>query len=195
MVTDGYNGDDMIVRDLRLERADDGTYYLASQPTTALADHIVRTHALGDVHVEGTLDLDLAARAYELTCTLAWDPTNRPGNVGFELCRAPGGGRHVAAGAFLDGAFAFVNRRPTFSPAGGESQTPVDPAAGRLPVRVLVDHASVELFLGDGRTVHSHRVFPLAGDDRIRLFSYGGRAVFEDLTIHRLAAPVRRTTE
>jgi MFS family permease len=103
--------------------------------------------------------------------------------------------RAVAAGAFLDGGFAFVNRRPTFSPAGGESQTPVDPAAGRLAVRVLVDHASVELFLGDGRTVHSHRVFPLAGDDRIRLFSHGGRAVFEDLTIHRLAAPVRRTTE
>ncbi len=190
MVTDGYNGDDMIVRDLRLERADDGTYYLASQPTAALADHTVRTHALGDVQVEGTLDLDLAARAYELTCTLVWDPTNRPGNVGFELCRAPGGGRHVAAGAFLDGGFAFVNRRPTFSPAGGESQTPVDPAAGRLAVRVLVDHASVELFVGDGRTVHSHRVFPLAGDDRIRLFAYGGRAVFEGLTIRELAAPM-----
>ncbi|MCF4121058.1 glycoside hydrolase family 32 protein [Antribacter sp. KLBMP9083] len=186
LVTDGYNGDDMIVRDVRLERDDDGTYYLASQPTAALADHVTVSHELGDVRVDGTLDLDVTARAYELSCDLVWDPANRPGNIGFELCRAPGGGRHVAAGAYLDGGFAFVNRRPSFNPSGGESQTPVDRTAGRLRIRVLVDHASVELFVGDGRIVHSHRVFPLAGDNHIRLFSHGGMAVFEGLTVREL---------
>lgn len=183
---DGYNGDDMIVRDLRLERGGDGTYYLASQPTAELAGYATRTHRLGDVRVDGTHDLGVTARAYEISCDLVWDPANRPGNIGFELCRAPGGGRHVAAGAYLDGGFAFVNRRPTFNPTGGESQTPVDRTAGRLRIRALVDHASVEVFVGDGRIVHSHRVFPLAGDNHIRLFSHGGTAVFEDLTVREL---------
>jgi levanbiose-producing levanase len=187
MATDGYNGDDMMVRDLRLERDGDGTYYLASQPTAALRDYTRRTYALGDVRLEGTRDLDVRATAYELTCELVWDPADRPGNIGFELLRAPGGGRHVAVGAFLDGGFAFLNRRPTFNPTGGESQTPVDPNGGRLRVRVLVDRTSVEYFVGDGRVVHSHRVFPLGSDDGIRLFSHDGPATFENLTIHELA--------
>jgi levanbiose-producing levanase len=190
--TDGYNGDDMIVRDVRLKRDSSGTYYLASQPTAALADHVTRTHHLGDVTVDGTRDLDVAARAYELTCELTWDLAHRAGNVGFEVHRAPKGWRHVAVGAYLDGGYAFVNRHPTFNPGvGGESKTPVDPDAGRLRVRLLVDHTSVELFLDDGRTVHSHRVFPLATDNRIRLFAHGGAARFEDLTVRELAVDGR----
>ena len=98
----------------------------------------------------------------------------------------------MAVGAYLDGGYAFVNRHPTFNPGvGGESKTPVDPDAGRLRVRLLVDHTSVELFLDDGRTVHSHRVFPLATDNRIRLFAYGGAARFEDLTVRELAVDGR----
>lgn len=188
MATDGYNGDDMIVRDVRLERDAAGTYYLASRPTAALAHYTRRTHRFGDLRVEGNHDLDLEARAYELTCELVWDPARRPGNIGFEVHRAPGGGRHVAAGTYLDGGFAFVNRRPTFNPGvGGESQTPVDVGAGRMRIRLLVDHTSVELFLGDGRIVHSHRVFPLDRDNRIRLFAHGAAAVFADLTVRELA--------
>jgi levanbiose-producing levanase len=186
IVTDGYNGDDMIVRDVRLVR-DGDAYVLASQPTAALSSYATAEHALGDVRVEGTLDLDLRARAYELECDLVWDPADRPGNIGMELCRAPQGGRHVAVGAYLDGGFAYVNRRPTFNPTGGESQTPLDPASGRLRVRVLVDHASVELFVGDGTAVHSHRVFPPASDDGIRLFVHGGAATFEGLVVRELS--------
>lgn len=187
LVTDGYNGDDMIVRDLRLVRAD-GRYVLASQPTAALSAYATTEHALGNVRLSGTKDLDIRARAYELTCTLSWNPAKAPGNVGFELCRAPGGGRHVAAGAYFGGGFTYVNRRPTFNPGnGGESQVPFDAAAKELEVRVLVDHASVEFFVGDGNVVHSHRAFPLAGDDGIRLFVHDGEAVYRDLTIRELS--------
>jgi levanbiose-producing levanase len=187
MVTDGYNGDDMIVRDLRLERDDDGAYVLASRPTAALGDHVTRTHDLGDVRVDGTHDVDLASRAYELSCELVWDAAAPPGNIGLEVCRAPGGARHVAVGAYLEGGYTYVNRRPTFSPSGGESRTPVDASAGRLRLQILVDHASVELFVGDGDAVHSHRVFPLATDDRLRLFTSGGPAVFAGLRVRELA--------
>ncbi|MGW9588562.1 glycoside hydrolase family 32 protein [Microbacterium sp. NPDC055455] len=186
LATDGYNGDDMIVRDLRLA-AGDGGYYLASTPTAALAQYAKKTHTLGDVTVAGTHDLDVRSLAYDLTCELVWDPAARPANIGFEVCRASGGGRHVAVGAFLNGPFAYVNRRPTINPTGGESQTPIDPSTGRLTVRILVDRTSVEFFVGDGRVVHSHRVFPLDGDDGIRLYAHEGSATFRGLTIRELA--------
>ena len=78
--------------------------------------------------------------------------------------------------------------RPSTPPAG-ESQTPVDPSTGRLMIRILVDRTSVELFVGDGRVVHSHRVFPLEGDDRIRLYAHEGQATFRGLTIRELSIP------
>ncbi|WP_418001343.1 glycoside hydrolase family 32 protein [Microbacterium psychrotolerans] len=186
LATDGYNGDDMIVRDLRLT-AGDGGYYLASAPTAALEQYAKKTHRLGDVTVAGVRDLELRSLAYDLSCELVWDPAAAPSNIGFEVCRAPGGGRHVAAGAFLNGPFTYVNRRPTINPTGGESQTPIDPSTGRLDVRILVDRTSVEFFVGDGRVVHSHRVFPLEGDNRIRLYANDGSATFRGLTIRELA--------
>ncbi|MDQ0144621.1 MULTISPECIES: glycoside hydrolase family 32 protein [Pseudarthrobacter] len=187
LATDAYNGDDMIVRDIRLKKAD-GSYHLVSTPTTGLANHIKRTHHLGDVKVTGTHDLDISSPAYDLTCELVWDPAAPPSNIGLEICRASGGGRHVAAGAFLRGPFAYVNRRPTINPTGGESQTPIDPSAGRLTLRLLVDRTSVEMFVGDGRVVHSHRVFPLEGDNNIRLYANDGTATFSDLTINEINA-------
>lgn len=185
LAADGYNGDDMIVRDVRLKRGN-GAYYLSSTPTSALGNHVKRTHRLGDVAVAGTYDLKVRSNAYDLSCEVVWDPAAPPANLGFELCRAPGGGRHVAAGAYLRGPFAYVNRRPTVNPTAGESQTPVDPAAGRLTLRILVDRTSVEMFVGDGRVVHSHRVFPLDGDDGIRLYAHEGAATFRELTIREL---------
>lgn len=186
LATDGYNGDDMIVRDVRLKSGDGGQYYLASSPTAALSNHVGRTHNLGDVTVNGTKDLDVASLAYDLTCDITWDPETPPANVGFEICRAPQGGRHVAAGAYLKGPFAYVNRKPTVNPTGGESQTPIDPSSGRLKLRILVDRTSVEMFIDDGRIVHSHRVFPLEGDNRIRLYAHEGTATFKDLKVREI---------
>ncbi|MFT4217324.1 MAG: glycoside hydrolase family 32 protein [Micropruina sp.] len=182
--TDGYNGDDMIVRELRL-RGGKGGYYLASQPPAALRDYVTRTHRLGDIALSGTKDLAVASSAYELTCELTWASGVAP-NAGFELCRAPGGGRHVAVGAYVPAPYAYINRRPTMNPTGGESQTPFDASARQLALRILVDRTSVELFVGDGRYVHSHRVFPLPGDDRIRLYAYDGGATFRNLTIREI---------
>jgi len=185
LATDGYNGDDMIVRELRLVRSGSG-YQLASRPPAALASYVTRTHRLGDVRVQGTRDLTIRSGAYDLSCELVWDPSAPPSNIGLELCRAPGGGRHVAVGAYLRGPFSYVNRRPTINPTGGESQAPIDPSTGRLAIRVLVDRTSVELFVGDGTVVHSHRVFPLEGDDGIRLYANDGDATFRGLTVREL---------
>ena len=192
LVTDRYNGDDMIVRDLRLLREHDG-YALAATPTAALKEYTTRTHRHGDLEVEGDLDLDIHAPAYDLSCEIEWasDVADSNGDIGFEVCRADGGSRFVAAGLKLSGPHAYLDRTLTVNPTRGCTQAPLDPSAGRVEIRLLVDRTSVELFVGNGRSVQSHRVFPLAGDDGIRLYARGATAVFRDVTVRELAVPTQ----
>jgi levanbiose-producing levanase len=44
------------------------------------------------------------------------------------------------------------------------------------------------MFVGDGRVVHSHRVFPLKGDSGIGLYAHEGAATIRDLTIQEIKA-------
>jgi levanbiose-producing levanase len=187
MATDGYNGDDMIVREVRMIAGAE-SYYLASVPVKQLDKLAGPAKSLGSPAVSGDHVLDFSSRAYELECELSWDPASPPENVGFELCRAKTGTRHVATGIYLAGGFAYVNRKPSFHPGDkSETKSPIEAPSGRLKVRILVDRSSVEVFLGDGRIVHSHRVFPLASDSGIKLFVSGGTATYKNLTVRKLA--------
>ncbi len=56
-------------------------------------------------------------------------------------------------------------------------------ANGRLRLRVYVDRASVEVFAQDGLATLTHQVFPTAGAQSISLFSEGGTARVESLTV------------
>ncbi|MGP5687670.1 glycoside hydrolase family 32 protein [Glutamicibacter ardleyensis] len=187
MATDGYNGDDMIVREVRMIAGAEG-YYLASVPVKQLDKLAGPAKSLGSPAVSGEQVLDFSSNAYELECELSWDPANPPENVGFELCRAKTGTRHVATGIYLAGGFAYVNRKPSFHPGDkSETKSPLEVPSGRHKVRILVDRSSIEVFLGDGRIVHSHRVFPLASDSGIKLFVSGGTAAYKNLTVRNLA--------
>lgn len=187
LVADGYNGDDMIVRDLRLVREPDG-YALVSAPTAALTEYTTRTHRLGDLEVQGVLDLDVHATSYDLSCEIEWN-TGNTGDIGFEVCRSSGGSRFVAAGLTLTDPCAYLDRTLTANPTRGRTRAPLDSSTGRVAVRLLVDRTSVELFVDNGRSAQSHRVFPLAGDDGIRLFSRGATAVFRNVLIRELSVP------
>ena len=185
MVTDGYNGDDMIVRELRLHRRGSG-YSLSAQPPAALLEHATRRHSLGTVAVAGFSDLEVRAVAYELRCELRWDPSSPPTGAGLELRRASGGARRIGVGVSFADASISVDRGETWSPSGGATTTSIDASAGSLPLRILVDRSSIEVFVGEGFEVHSHRVFPLPADDGIRLLAEGGSATFADLEIIEL---------
>jgi fructan beta-fructosidase len=54
---------------------------------------------------------------------------------------------------------------------------------GRLRLRLYVDRASVELFAQDGLATITDQVFPAAGANSISLFSEGGTARLESLTV------------
>lgn len=51
---------------------------------------------------------------------------------------------------------------------------------------ILVDKTSVELFMDNGRTVHTNLVFPRPDDQGISLFVEGGSATFENVKIDHL---------
>ena len=187
MAVDGYNGDDMIVREVRMVSGHDG-YYLASVPVSQLRQLAGETTRYKPLRVTNSLELEVSHRAYELECELVWDADNPPENVGFELCRAKTGTRHVAAGLYLAEGFAYLNRKPTHNPGDkSETQSPISVPEGRIRVRILVDTSSVEVFFGDGRIVHSHRVFPLATDTGIKLFVAGGEATFNSMVVRELS--------
>ncbi|MFF4352607.1 glycoside hydrolase family 32 protein [Streptomyces sp. NPDC001530] len=179
---DGFNGTDSIVREITLERAASGTYYLASRPIAALDDHVSRTVRLGDLEVDGSRVLDYAGVAYELTCEITWDQL---AGVGVQLRRSADGSRHIDAGVYGD--YAFVNRRGAVNPDTSgkwqESHTPFDPSARKVKLRILVDRTSVEVFVDDGRYVHSMEAFPYLVDTGLALFTIGGPAVFRNTVI------------
>ena len=183
---DGFNGTDSIVRELTLKRDSAGTYYLASRPVTALDAYVSRTVDLGDVTVDGTKVLDYTGISYEITTEVTW---NQLTGAGLQLRRSPDGGRHIDAGIYND--YAFLNRRTTVNPDTSgkwqESHTPFDRSAGTVKLRILVDRTSVEMYVDDGRYVHSSEVFPYLVDTGLALFTIDGPAVFRNTVIREFS--------
>ncbi|MEU6147950.1 GH32 C-terminal domain-containing protein [Streptomyces sp. NPDC047081] len=179
---DGFDGTDSIVREVGLKRASSGAYYLASQPVAALDSYVSRTVNLGDLTVDGTRVLDYTGVSYELTTEITWDQLT---GAGMQLRRSPDGGRHIDAGIYGD--YAFLNRRNTVNPdiSGNrqESHSPFDRSAGTVKLRILVDRTSVEMFVDDGRYVHSSEAFPYLIDTGLALFTIDGTAVFRNTVV------------
>jgi levanbiose-producing levanase len=180
--SDGFNGTDSITREISLRWYGDGGCALVSTPVRALDDRVASRIELGDITVDGRTVLDYTGQAYELRTSITWSQLT---NVGLSLRLSNWGSRHIDVGKYVD--YFYVNRGPTWNPDRSarwlESRTPHPVDVKRLDLRILVDRTSIEVFVDDGRHVHSHLVFPEAGDDRIALYTDGGPAVFGDVTI------------
>jgi levanbiose-producing levanase len=180
--SDGFNGLDSITREVRLKWYSATDCALVSRPAAALDGRVANRIELGDLTVDGRKVLDYAGLAYEVRTSITW---SQPTNVGLQLRLSNWGSRHIDVGKYLD--TVYVNRAYTWNPDRSarwlESRTPHAAATKRLDLRILVDRTSVEVFVDDGRHVHSSLVFPEGGDDRIALYTDGGPAVFNDVTI------------
>ncbi|MEV4687320.1 glycoside hydrolase family 32 protein [Microbacterium sp. LWH3-1.2] len=186
---DGFNGTDSITREIRLKRYG-AAFGLVSQPVTALAGIATARTELGDVAVDGFLPLAYEGDAYQVEADVTWESAT---NIGLQLRRSADGTRHADVG--VTGTYAYLNRGQTGYPAGTwktESRTPFDGDADTVHLRILVDRTTVEVFVDDGRYVHSSQVFAPPGDDGIALYSSGGPAVFHDLTITEFGSVVQR---
>ncbi len=182
---EGYNGTDSVVRELVLRRYADG-YALASSPVAGLAGHATHVESLGDLVVDGRVPLAATGTAYQLETTVTWEQAT---NVGLQLRVSHDGARHADVGVH-DG-YSYLNRGGTGHPSADgskvESRARHDPAARQVRLRVLVDSTTVEVFVDDGRTVHSSQVFADPGDDGIALYALDGPATFRDVTVTHYA--------
>ncbi|MBP2327063.1 levanbiose-producing levanase [Kibdelosporangium banguiense] len=179
---DGFNGTDSIVRQITLKHYADG-YALVSQPTSALASHASSVKNLGTIQVDGGLvPLAYHGTAYELNTDVSWTQLD---NIGMQLRVSADGTRHADAGIYRD--YSYLNRRQTGQPdttgTRGESHAPWNPAKTNVHLRILVDRTSIEVFVDDGRYVHSSQVFADPSDTGINLYTTGGSATFANTTI------------
>ncbi|MFK4834540.1 glycoside hydrolase family 32 protein [Microbacterium sp. ZW T2_14] len=187
--SDGFNGTDSITREIRLKRYG-STFSLVSQPVAALSGIVTTRTELGDVDVDGFVPLAYEGDAYQVEADVTWQTAS---NIGLQLRRSAEGTRHADVG--VTETYAYLNRGQTGYPAGtwkSESRTPFSADDGRVHLRILVDRTTIEVFLDDGRYVHSSQVFAPPGDDGIALYSTGGPATFRDLTITEFGSVVQR---
>ncbi|GAP79469.1 sucrose-6-phosphate hydrolase [Brachybacterium sp. SW0106-09] len=173
-LSDGYNGQFSVVRELRLRREADGRCALVSTPVPALAAAARTVRTLPDVTADGAAVLDVDARAYELELDLTWEEAT---NVGVSVGRSADGSRHTNVGV-IDGR-VYVDRGPSDLEGYSfgefrQAEAPIDPAARVVHLRILVDTQSVEVFVDDGYTVLSQQVHLLPGDTGASLYADGG---------------------
>lgn len=187
--SDGFNGTDSITREIRLKRFG-SSFSLVSQPVAALENIATTREEIGDVTVDGFLPLSYEGVAYQVEADVTWETAT---NVGLQLRRSDDGTRHADVG--LTENYAYLNRGQTGYPAGtwkAESRTPFTPDADGVQLRILVDRTTIEVFVDDGRYVHSSQVFAPPGDAGIALYTWGGPAVFRDLTITEFGSVAQR---
>jgi len=189
-VSDGYNGQNSIVRELRLVRQGGGWYSLLSSPIDALGDHVSATTTLATQTVNGSVVLPFSGRAYELELDVSWTTAT---NVGVSVGRSADGSRHTNIGKY--GSDLYVDRGP--SDLGGYSlvpytraAAPIDANARSVHLRIFVDTQSVEVFVNAGHTTISQQVHFLPGDTGISLYTDGGPAMFSGITIREYSDPI-----
>jgi sucrose-6-phosphate hydrolase SacC (GH32 family) len=185
-LSDGYNGQMSVVRELRLAKQPGGWYTLLSQPVPALRNRVTRTVNLNNVTTTGSVDLPYQGSSYELELDISWEQLN---NVGLSVGKSADGNRHTNIGVFQGSV--YVDRGPsdragyTFG-AYTQSNAPIDPAARSVHLKVLVDKQSVEAFVNAGHTVLSHQVYFETGDTGISVYADGGAATFSNITVREL---------
>ncbi|WP_159609907.1 glycoside hydrolase family 32 protein [Glutamicibacter sp. JC586] len=181
--SDGYNGQNSIVRELEISKQGDGRYALLSNPIKALSSHATATHSFDDQNVDGSFLLPWNGRAYELELDIAWDSAT---NVGVSVGRAADGTRHTNIGKY--GSELYVDRSPS-NQTGFElspytrAAAPIDAGARSVHLRIFVDTQSVEVFVNAGHSVISQQVHFADGDSGVSFYTDGGVARFSGIMV------------
>ncbi|WP_413467489.1 glycoside hydrolase family 32 protein [Metabacillus niabensis] len=180
-----FNGMDSIVRQIELKHEGDNHYYLASQPIEALNKLETTTESIKNINVNGTKTLPLKGDVYQLEADISWEKLK---NVGLRLRESADKKKHVDVGIFYNPKqpYFYVNRSNTDHPDENqqlvESTSPFNTNKKQVHLKILVDTTSIEVFIDDGKEVHSQVIFPEEKAQGISLFSEGGEAVFSNLT-------------
>ncbi|MDN4526460.1 glycoside hydrolase family 32 protein [Fictibacillus fluitans] len=186
-VKEGFNGMDSVTRKIELKTGDDSSYYLASEPVKALEQLKGKTKTYDEIEVDGTKTLDVKADVYQLETDISWDEAK---NIGVKLRESHDKKHHIDVGINAADQYSYVNRSFTDHPDKEnkftESKAPFDGEKKKVHLKILVDKTSIEVFVDDGKTVHSNLVYPRFEDEGISLFSDGGKSTFHNIKISHL---------
>ncbi|MEH7120581.1 glycoside hydrolase family 32 protein [Neobacillus vireti] len=184
---EGFNGIDSIVREIELKSTGINEYVLTSKPIETINALVYSKDYIKQLKVTGTKTLAITGDVYQLDTDISWSDLK---NAGIRLRESADKRRHVDVGIFIEQHYSYVNRAYTGQPDKShqylESQAPFDVSKKNVHLKILVDRSSIEVFVDDGRVVHSNLIFPKTTDQGITLFSVGGKAVFKDLVIKHL---------
>ena len=179
---DGWCGQLTVPRELTLG-ADDT---ILATPIAELAALRTESTSFGAFELGANEDKlllsDVDAAEIELVLDLAASTAER---VGLAVNRTPDG--HETLVAYDDLARrVIVDRRAAGAGDRGYRGAPF--AGAVLELRVLVDRASVEVFVGDGIASVTSFAFPADGPRSIELYTESGAARIESLVVHRLGS-------
>ncbi len=181
---EGFNGMDSIVRQIELKHEGGNQYYLASKPIGAINALTYSTDYIEQMNVNGSETLKVSGDVYQLETEISWSELK---NAGIRLRESADKDRHIEVGVFTEQPYSYVNRAFTGHPDKSgrylESKAPFDGSKQNVHLKILVDTSSIEVFVDDGKIVHSNVIFPDAADQGITLFAEGGTAVFKNMTI------------
>jgi fructan beta-fructosidase len=170
-------------------RTIDGRVRLVQRPVPELAALRGRPVTVAEQPLAGEAVLPVRGAALELLAEFAVAPGGAAGLV----VRRSADGREGTRIGWSDGRLELdrtrsgtVDLHPDFA-AGYAGPLPA--RDGRVTIRVLVDHCSVEVFGGVGEITLSGQVFPAGDSDRVS--AYGRNARLERLTAWPVTATIQ----
>jgi fructan beta-fructosidase len=187
--TKPWQGAMTVARELFLERIAGSGLVVVQRPSNAVGALRGETlYELGGEIVSGIRELpaEACADGLEVTLVMRIGPAVRAG-IGVESA----GVRQFSAWCSTVEKMCFLERgEPALAgmPDGfaGVHGARVDLAGGAFSLRLLLDRSSAEAFFNGGTAAVTGLLFPAAPDRRLVLFSEGGEAAVEGMTVVRL---------
>jgi len=126
------------------------------------------------------------------------DTTLRPGTArSCGLRIRTGDSEFTEVGYDRDPGAVYVDRRKSgnvdFHQAfAGRHEAPTRVINGKVELQIIVDRSSVEVFINDGETVISDRIFPTTQEAVIEIFTGDDSAQVTDTIVHQLGSLWRK---
>ncbi|MBO0940000.1 glycoside hydrolase family 32 protein [Fibrella sp. HMF5335] len=179
--TTPFKGAMSVPRELSLQNTPQG--YRLVQTPISLAAFRKKVTTITNMTVDKPTPLGYAGESYELEATITVGSAKK---VGIRLLKSGAeesvltydtATQTLSFDRTHSGNVTFSDRFPSIE------SVRVAPQNGRLKLHLLVDKSIIEIFANDGQRVMTDLVFPTKHEGNIELFSDGGAAVFDALTV------------
>lgn len=189
--TEPWQGVQSLPREVYLKTLPEGVR-LIQKPITALREIREDEISFSDIDIDDLYDLTelhgITGTEYEMILDLKIQDADTAG-----VLVRKGSGQQTVIGFDSIENTVFTDRensgKTTFSSSfPGISYGPADAENGLIRLHIFVDRSTVEVFVNNGKTVISDLIFPDIDSNGIALFSRGGSATIEKLSIFQLSS-------